>query len=64
MIGCAVCTHLRIHYHYSPIFQSNVKVTDDSGQAPITAEMVWAWVPKARKPKNKKEGEGGGGEKK
>lgn len=23
-----------------------VRVTDESGQAPIRAEMVWAWVPK------------------
>ncbi len=27
-----------------------VTITDESGQAPITAQMVWAWVPKVRKP--------------
>ena len=28
-----------------------VEVTDSSGKSPITAEMVWAWVPKVRKEK-------------
>lgn len=28
-----------------------VEVTDSSGKSPITAEMVWAWVPKVRKDK-------------
>ena len=27
-----------------------VKITDSSGQSPIEAQMVWAWVPKSRKP--------------
>ncbi len=26
-----------------------VVITDDSGQEPITCQMVWAWVPKQRK---------------
>lgn len=26
-----------------------VTITDESGQEPITAQMVWAWVPKVRK---------------
>ena len=26
-----------------------VTITDSSGQAPIACEMIWAWVPKARK---------------
>ena len=25
-----------------------VTITDESGQSPIQAEMVWAWVPKKR----------------
>ena len=28
-----------------------VVVTDESGREPIACEMVWAWVPKKRKPK-------------
>jgi acyl-coenzyme A thioesterase PaaI-like protein len=27
-----------------------VQITDSSGQTPIDAQMVWAWVPKSRKP--------------
>lgn len=27
-----------------------VQITDSSGQSPIEAQMVWAWVPKSRKP--------------
>jgi len=26
-----------------------VRISDESGQEPIQAEMVWAWVPKQRK---------------
>ncbi len=27
-----------------------VSITDDTGQEPIACELVWAWVPKQRKP--------------
>jgi hypothetical protein len=27
-------------------FSVPVSVTDESGQAPIACEMVWAWIPK------------------
>jgi acyl-coenzyme A thioesterase PaaI-like protein len=41
----------KIHTEEKGDVQVAVEVTDSSGKSPITAEMVWAWVPKMRKEK-------------